>query len=151
MKTSELKNSKMYIVFKCTLQNNYNILQYEIYSHLSLNKTDNEIYNTAQNCKAKCTRCCAIKFMVKLIFLSVLVLLDRRKIKFTSSIKCLSYQWRDSTNFINTNRLCTFCCIFCYTKCFYILLEFLLYFSLKFYLQVKYRLLQNKTNQFYVK
>ena len=52
-------------------------------------KLHNEMHNTAQNCTTKCT-CCTIKFIENLDFLCVLVLLNKRKIKFTSSAKYLS-------------------------------------------------------------
>ena len=54
-------------------------------------KLPNEICNTAQNCAAKCATCCTIKFIEKLNFLCVLILLNRQKINFTSSIKYSSY------------------------------------------------------------
>ena len=54
-------------------------------------KLPNKVHNTAQNCTTKCTTCCTIKFIEKLNFLCVLVLLSRRKIKFTFSVKYSSY------------------------------------------------------------
>ena len=94
----------MCIIKKYTLR--HITLQYEIQSPLPLNIT-NEFHNTAQNCTTKCTTCSTIKFIEKLNFLCVLVLLNRQKIKFTSSIKYSSYQQRDSTNLVNIN---------CFTK-----------------------------------
>ena len=74
------------------------ILKYEIYSTLPLNKTA-QIHHTVQICTArcttkcttKCTTCCTIKSIEELNFLCVLVLLNRRKIKFTSTIGYSSY------------------------------------------------------------
>ena len=52
----------------------------------------NEIHNIAQNSKMqKLVSCCTIKFIEKLIFLCFLILLNGRKIKFTSSIEYSSY------------------------------------------------------------
>ena len=50
-------------------------------------KLHNKIHNTVQNWTAKCTTCCTIEFIENLNFLCVLVLPNRWKIKFTSSIK----------------------------------------------------------------
>ena len=67
-------------------------------------KPHTKTHNTAQNCTTKCTMCCTIKCIGNLNFLCILVLLNRRKIKFTSSIKYSNYQHRHCTNLVNTNR-----------------------------------------------
>ena len=59
-------------LIKCTLQCNYNMLQYEIYSSLPSLKLHNEIHSTSQNCTMKYTK----EFSDKLIFLCVLILLN---------------------------------------------------------------------------
>ena len=110
--TTECKNSKARSrkckIRKCiSLQNvPQDILQYD--KHLPLNKVHNEIHTTEQICTAmcttKCTTCCPIKCFESLDFLCVLVLLNRRKAKFASSINCSSYQQRHS-DLINTNCL----------------------------------------------
>ena len=121
-----------------------------------------KIYYTSPT---KCITCCTIKFIENLNF--ACVLLNRQKIKFTSSIKYSSYQQRHSTNLVNTNRFitcatqllctfsCTFCCTFwctiCCTKPLYILLKIVFYFSMKFYVHVQYRVLEIKIHQLYVK
>ena len=109
--TTECKNSKARSrkckIRKCiSLQNvPQDILQYD--KHLPLNKVHNEIHTTAQicttMCTTRCTTCCPIKCIKNLDFLCVLVLLNRRKAKFASSINCSSYQQRHSTDLINTN------------------------------------------------
>ena len=144
------------------------LLQYEIYYPSPLDKTSQR---NSQHCTTKCTACCTIKSIENLNFLCVLVLLNRGKIKFTSSIMYSSYQQRHSTNQVNTNRfikcatqlLCTFCCNFCCTfrctfcgticctKSLYILPKILLYFSMKFCLKVQYHVLYTKIHRFYVK
>ena len=126
------------------------ILQYKTHSLLILNKTEQQNSQHWIKLHKKCAKCCTIKITEKLNFLCVLVLLNRQRIKFISSVEYTSYQQRGSTKLVNINPFiksatyllcifcCTFCCTICCTKCLHILLETLLYFSKKFCLHVTY-------------
>ena len=149
-----------YIALQNVLQD---LFQYDIYYPSPLNKTAQKYSRHCTKLHNKVHNVFHNKIIENLNFLFVLVLLNSRKIKFTSSVKYSSYQQRHSTNLVNRNRftkcatqlLCTFCCNFCCTICctksLYILLKILLCFSMKFRLKVQYRVLYIKIHRFYVK
>ena len=85
--SSEHKNSTMTYFRQCTLQYNYNMLNMKFVLPCPQIKLHNEIHSTRPNCTTKCT----IKFIEKLIFLCVFVLLSWQKIKLPFSTEYSSY------------------------------------------------------------
>ena len=83
------KFENVHNIIKFALQRIYNMLQYKIYSPLL---SDKAAQRNSQHCKKLQSKMHnAIRFIWKLIFLCVLVLLHIRKIKFIFSIEYSSY------------------------------------------------------------